>query len=57
MSRTWKIVLIAVAVLALVVVAAQVSARDRRIPRVTTDRAESEDMVSKVTATGKIKAV
>jgi HlyD family secretion protein len=56
MSRTWKIVLLAVAVLALVVVAAQVSARDRRIPRVTTARAEPEDMVSKVTANGKIQA-
>src|SRR5216683_3220999 len=56
MSRTWKIVLLAVAVLALVVVAAQVSARDRRIPRVTIARAEPEDMVSKVTANGKIQA-
>src|SRR6266849_8383842 len=56
MSRTWKIVLLAVAVLALVVVAAQVSARDRRIPRVTTARAEPEDVVSKVTANGKIQA-
>jgi HlyD family secretion protein len=56
MSRTWKIVLGAVAVLAILVIGAQVSARDRRIPRVTTARAQLEDMVSKVTANGKIQA-
>src|SRR6266545_2384720 len=56
MSKTWKIVLIAGAVVALLLVFAWVSARDRRIPRVTTARAEPEDMVSKVTANGKIQA-
>jgi HlyD family secretion protein len=56
MSRTWKIVLIAGAAVVLLVVFAQVSARDRRIPRVTTARPELEDMVSKVTANGKIQA-
>jgi HlyD family secretion protein len=56
MSRTWKIVLVAVAVLAILVIAAQLSARDRRIPRVTIARAGLEDMVSKVTANGKIQA-
>jgi HlyD family secretion protein len=56
MSRTWKIVLAVAAVLAVLVAAWQVSARDRRIPRVTTARAELEDMVSKVTANGKIQA-
>src|SRR5438034_6093933 len=56
MSRTWKIVLLAAAVLALLVGAVQISARDRRIPRVTTARAEPEDMVSKITANGKIQA-
>jgi len=56
MSRTWKIVISAVAVLAILVIAAQLSARDRRIPRVTTARAEPEDLVSKVTANGKIQA-
>lgn len=55
-SRTWKIVLIAAAVLVALVVARQVSARNSRIPRVTTTRAELEDMVSKVTANGKIQA-
>ena len=56
MSRTWKIVLAGAAVLAVLVAAAQVSARNRRIPRVTTARAELEDMVSKITANGKIQA-
>ena len=56
MSKTWKIVLIAGAVVVLLLVFASVSARDRRIPRVTTARAQLEDMVSKVTANGKIQA-
>jgi HlyD family secretion protein len=56
MSKTWKIVLIAGAVVVLLAVFAQVSARNRRIPRVTTARAELEDMVSKITANGKIQA-
>ena len=37
-------------------IAGQVSARDRKIPRVTTAKASVEDMVSKVTANGKIQA-
>ena len=56
MSKTWKIVLVVVAVVALLLVVAQISARNRRIPRVTTIRVELEDMVSKVTANGKIQA-
>ena len=56
MSRTWKIVLIAGAVVALLLVWAQLSARERRIPRVTAARAQLEDMVAKVTANGKIQA-
>ncbi len=56
MSKTWKIVLIAGAVVGLLVVLAMVSARDRGIPRVTIARAQLEDMVSKVTANGKIQA-
>jgi HlyD family secretion protein len=38
------------------VIAGQVSARDRKIPRVTTAKASVEEMVSKVTANGKIQA-
>src|SRR5207245_10127163 len=56
MSKTWKIVLIAGAVVALLLVWAQLSARERRIPRVTAGRAQLEDMVAKVTANGKIQA-
>jgi len=56
MSKTWKIVLIAGAVVALLLVWAQLSARERRIPRVTAARAQLEDMVAKVTANGKIQA-
>ncbi len=57
MSRTWKIVLGAGgALLAVLVIAGWLSSRDRRIPRVTTACAEPEDIVSKVTANGKIQA-
>jgi HlyD family secretion protein len=56
MSKTWKIVLIAGGVVVLLLVYTWVSARDRRIPRVTAARAEPEDLVSKVTANGKIQA-
>src|SRR6476646_8019591 len=56
MSRTWTIVLAVAAVLAVLVVLWRVSARNRSVPRVTTDRAVPEDMVSKITANGKIQA-
>src|SRR6476659_1667938 len=56
MSRTWKIVLAAAALLVVLVVVGQISARNRKIPRVTTERADLEDMVSKITANGKIQA-
>src|SRR5712692_5901137 len=56
MSKKWKIALAAVAVLALLVVAERISARNKRIPRVTTAKVGPEDMVSKVTANGKIQA-
>ncbi|HKA35969.1 MAG TPA: efflux RND transporter periplasmic adaptor subunit [Thermoanaerobaculia bacterium] len=56
MSRTWKIVIAVAAVLVVLVIAGQVSARDRKIPRVTTAKAAVEEMVSKVTANGKIQA-
>ena len=56
LTRGWKIGIAAAAVLVALVVFGQVSARDRRIPRVTTARAQQEDMVAKVTANGKIQA-
>ena len=56
MSKAWKIVLIAVGAIVLLVVAWRISAKSRSIPRVTTAKVETEDMVSKVTANGKIQA-
>src|SRR2546430_736580 len=56
MSKKWKIILAAVAVLAVLVAAGQISARNKKIPRVTTAKVGPEDMVSKVTANGKIQA-
>jgi len=55
-SKTWKIVLAVVVALVVIVFLSALSARDRKIPRVTTSRANLEDLVSKVTANGKIQA-
>src|SRR5262252_5753786 len=56
MSKTWKIVLICVAAVVLLAILGKISADDRKIPRVTTARVAVEDMVSKVTANGKVQA-
>src|SRR5260370_554924 len=56
MWKKWKIILAAAAVLALLIVWWQVSAKNKKIPRVTTAKVGREDMVSKVTANGKIQA-
>src|SRR6266851_409442 len=56
MSKKWKIILAGAAVLALLIVWWQVSAKNKKIPRVTTAKVGQEDMVSKVTANGKIQA-
>src|SRR5712692_10865558 len=56
MSKKWKLILAAVAILAVLIVAGQISAQNKRIPRVTTAKVGPEDMVSKVTANGKIQA-
>ncbi|MGH9317585.1 MAG: efflux RND transporter periplasmic adaptor subunit [Thermoanaerobaculia bacterium] len=57
MSKTWKIVLaILGGLIVLVVILGLISAQDRKIPRVTIERAKLEDLVSKVTANGKIQA-
>jgi HlyD family secretion protein len=56
MSRTRKIVLAVVIALVVIIFLAALSARDRKIPRVTAARAKLEDLVSKVTANGKIQA-
>jgi len=56
LSRGRKIWLSAGVAVLILVVFARLSARDRKIPRVTTDHVRLEDMVSKVTANGKIQA-
>jgi HlyD family secretion protein len=56
MSRTWKIVIAVALALAVVVVLLALSARDRKIPRVTAAPAKIEDVISKVTANGKVQA-
>lgn len=56
MSRTRKILLAALVALVVIVFLIALSARDRKIPRVTTARLKQEDLVSKVTANGKIQA-
>jgi HlyD family secretion protein len=56
MSKAWKIVLIVAGAIVIVVVAANIYGKDRKIPRVTTAKVEPQDMVSKVTANGKIQA-
>ena len=56
MSKTWKIVLIILAVVLLLGIAGKISSDNSKIPRVTTTRVAVEDMVSKVTANGKVQA-
>jgi len=56
MSKAWKIVLILAGVIVILIAGAFVSSKDRAIPRVTTSKVEPDDMVSKVTANGKIQA-
>ncbi len=57
MSKKWKIVLgVAGAVVILVVLMGSLRGRDRNLPRVTTAKVEKVDLVSKVTANGKIQA-
>jgi HlyD family secretion protein len=56
MSRTWKILIAVALAIVVVVFLAALSARDRKIPRVTAAPAKTEDVVSKVTANGKIQA-
>ena len=56
MSRTWKILISIALALGGIVFLAALSARDRKIPRVTAAPPTTEDVVSKVTANGKIQA-
>ena len=56
LSKKWKIILIVAAVLAALIVLSSIRARNAKIPRVQTAKAELQDVVSKVTANGKIQA-
>jgi HlyD family secretion protein len=57
MSKKWKIVLgIAVAIVLAVVLMGSLRNKDRNLPHVTTAKVEKIDLLSKVTANGKIQA-
>jgi HlyD family secretion protein len=57
MSKKWKIVIgIAVAVAVAVVLMGSLRSKDRNLPHVTTAKVEKVDLLSKVTANGKIQA-
>jgi HlyD family secretion protein len=56
MSRKWKVVIALAVVVAILVVLGAISAKNRKIPRVTAAKAERQDIVSKVTANGKVQA-
>jgi len=56
MSKKWVIIGSILGVVALVVVLGAISARNKKIPRVTVDKVERQDIVSRVTANGKIQA-
>ena len=57
MSKKWKIVLgVAVAVVLAVVLMGSLRNKDRNLPHVTTAKVEKVDLLSKVTANGKIQA-
>jgi HlyD family secretion protein len=57
MSKKWKIVLgVGVAVVLAVVLMGSLRSKDRNLPHVTTAKVEKVDLLSKVTANGKIQA-
>src|SRR5215472_5345035 len=57
MSKKWKIVIgLAVAAVIAVVLMGSLRSKDRNLPKVTTAKVEKMDLVSKVTANGKIQA-
>jgi len=55
-SRKWKIAIVVVAVIAALVVYGSIQSKKAKIPRVTVAKVERQDIVSKVTANGKIQA-
>src|SRR6476619_2884804 len=57
MSKKWKIVLgVGIAVVLAVVLMGSLRNKDRNLPHVTTAKVEKVDLLSKVTANGKIQA-
>ncbi|HYV42574.1 MAG TPA: efflux RND transporter periplasmic adaptor subunit [Thermoanaerobaculia bacterium] len=57
MSKKWKIVLgVGIAVVLAVVLMGSLRSKDRNLPHVTTAKVEKVDLLSKVTANGKIQA-
>jgi HlyD family secretion protein len=57
MSKKWKIVIgLAIAAVIAVVLMGSLRSKDRNLPKVTTAKVEKMDLVSKVTANGKIQA-
>ncbi|MGH9442947.1 MAG: efflux RND transporter periplasmic adaptor subunit [Thermoanaerobaculia bacterium] len=56
LSKKWKIILVVGVVLAALVVMSSIRAKNAKIPRVQTSKVERQDIVSKVTANGKIQA-
>src|ERR1700693_5167289 len=57
MSKKWKIVLgVAIAAILAVVLMGSLRSKDRNQPHVTTAKVEKVDLLSKVTANGKVQA-
>ena len=57
MARKWKVLIFAgIAVVLGAILMGSLRARDRNVPRVTTAKVETVDLVAKVTANGKIQA-
>ena len=56
MSTKWKIAIGAAVVVVLFVVMGSISAKNKKLPHVTTAKVASQDIVAKVTANGKVQA-
>ncbi len=56
LSRKWKIAIVALLVVVALVVFGSIQAKKSKVPRVTVAKVERQDIVSKVTANGKIQA-
>ena len=56
LSRKWKILIVVAAVIVALIVLGRIQSAKAKIPHVTVSKVESQDIVSKVTANGKIQA-